>query len=97
MPLSLLEAMVMGVPAIATAVDGSKELILDGKTGLLVPPKDVTALTKAIEYMIENKEKTEGMGNAGKKRIRNKFSLQSNIEQTVDVYLNYIKCDIHTI
>lgn len=88
MPLCLLEAMAMGVPVIATAVDGNKELVVNGETGLLVPPKDVTALTEAIEYMIENPGKAKEMGNAGKKRIQNNYSLQKNIEQTIDVYLN---------
>lgn len=88
MPLCLLEAIAMGVPAIATAVDGSKELIIEGETGLLVPPRNVNALAKAIEYMIENPKKAKGMGNAGQKRICEKYSLQKIIEQTLDVYLN---------
>jgi len=88
MPLCLLEAMAMGVPAVATAVDGNKELIVDSETGLLVPPKDVDALSVAIEYMIENPEKAKEMGNAGKKRIRDNYSLPKIIEQTIDVYLH---------
>ena len=87
MPLTLLEAMAMGVPVVATAVDGSKELVLDGETGLLVPSQNVMALAKAIEYMIENPEKAKEMGNAGRKRIRNKYSLQRNIEETINIYL----------
>jgi len=88
MPLCLLEAMAMGVPAVATAVDGNKELIVDSETGLLVPPKNVTALAEAIEYMIENPGKAKEMGNAGQKRIRDNYSLPKIIEQTIDVYLN---------
>ena len=88
MPLTLLEAMAMGMPVIATAVDGNKELVVNGETGLLVPPKDVSALTKAIEYMIENPRKTKEMGKAGKKRIRDKYTIQRNIDQTIDVYLH---------
>lgn len=88
MPLCVLEAMAMGVPVIATAVDGSKELVLDGETGLLVQPKNDTALSEAMEYMIKNPEKVKEMANAGKRRIRDKYSLQRNIEQTFDLYLN---------
>ena len=88
MPLCLLEAMAMGIPVVATAVDGSKELVVDGETGLLVPPKDVNALVEAIEYLIENPGKAKKMGKAGQKRICDKYSLQKIIEQTMDVYLN---------
>jgi len=87
MPLTILEAMAMGVPVVATAVDGNKELVLNGETGLLVPSIDVTALAKAIEYMIENPEKAKEMGNAGRKRIHNNYSLQRNIEDTINIYL----------
>mgnify|MGYP002527594128 CR=1 FL=1 len=88
MPLTILEAMAMGVPVVATAVDGSKELVEDKVTGLLVPPQDVKSLTKAIEYMIENPEKAEEMGIAGEKKICTNYSLHQNIKKTINIYLN---------
>ncbi len=86
MPLCVLEAMAWGVPVVATAVDGSRELVVDGETGLLVPPKDVSALSKAINYMIEDPVKAKKMGMAGKKRVQRKYNLQENIKQTIKVY-----------
>lgn len=54
LPLSLLEAMAMGLPIIATRSGGIPELIVDGKTGLLAPPNDVHALAQRLGLLVEN-------------------------------------------
>lgn len=54
LPLSLLEAMALGLPIIAARSGGIPELIADGKTGLLVPPNDVHALAQRLNFLLEN-------------------------------------------
>ncbi len=62
MPISLLEAMAMGVPVVATRVGGVPEVVRDGETGLLVEPGDVEALGKAMLKMVRDGRLRESMG-----------------------------------
>lgn len=55
-PTSLMEAMSCGIPSVATDVEGSAELIEDGKNGLLVPPRNPEKLAESIIYLLENEE-----------------------------------------
>ena len=62
------------------------ELIIPGKTGILVPPKHPDALKDAILYMIENKEKALKIGNAGNLRALEKFSSKVFIDKMSQIY-----------
>ena len=67
LPLIVLEAFAINKTAVATAVDGTKEIILDGETGYIVPPKDPKALAEATIKMFKNKDKRKEMAvNANK-------------------------------
>ena len=68
MPNTVLEAMVAGLPVIACAVEGCEELVVDGKTGILVPPDDVSALQSALARLMAAPELGEKMGQAGRRR-----------------------------
>ena len=73
-PIAALDAMAAGLPVIATAVGGVPELIEDGKTGWLVPPRDVEALTARLQILLRDSELRATMGAAGFTRVRDKFS-----------------------
>jgi len=77
--LVIIEAMAAGKPVIASKVAGPLESVVDGETGLLVPPGDVEGLTKAILFMLNNQKKQKKMGEAGQKRVKNLFNLDRNI------------------
>lgn len=64
LPLSLLEAMALGLPAIATRVGGVPEVVKDGVTGRLVPPDDVHALAHAIEWTLDHSDEARDLGTA---------------------------------
>jgi glycogen(starch) synthase len=83
--LSALEAMQMGRPVIASNVGGLPEVVLDGKTGLLVPPKDAEALLLAIEDLLNHPEKRTAMGALGRERAK-QFSLRRLVEAYEEVY-----------
>jgi len=59
---------------VATAVGGVPEVVLDGVTGLLVPPKDPLALAGAVEHVLKDRLLAEQMGSAGQRRARELFS-----------------------
>jgi glycosyltransferase involved in cell wall biosynthesis len=71
--LTLLEAMGLACPAIASATEGNIELIEDGVTGLLVPPADAGALSKAIITILEDRNKAKQMGEAARQKVIKEF------------------------
>ena len=80
--LAVLEAMVCGVPVVATNVSSLPELVADGETGLLVPPDDPAALAGAIEGALAD----PALGAAGLDRARREFSVQQMADRTVALY-----------
>jgi glycosyltransferase involved in cell wall biosynthesis len=79
MPLSLLEAMAIGIPVVATAVDGSTEVVVDGETGLLVPPGDSTRLAEAVLRMLADNQERARMANAARRRVHDVYSVERMI------------------
>jgi glycosyltransferase involved in cell wall biosynthesis len=67
-PRSIVEAMAVGLPVIATDIRGCREAVVHGKTGLIVPVKDGKALAGAVERLLANPEEAAAMGHAGRER-----------------------------
>jgi glycosyltransferase involved in cell wall biosynthesis len=84
--LAVAEAMSCAVPVIATAVGGLAELIKDGETGLLVPPADSKALADAIIILLDNSHRREIMGQAGRRRIEERFELKRQCNKITSIY-----------
>lgn len=86
LPMALVEAMASGLPIVATNVSGSKQAILPGKTGLLVPPGDVQELEKAITYLLSNPEIGKQMGAAARLRADEEFSAAKHAQDHLALY-----------
>jgi glycosyltransferase involved in cell wall biosynthesis len=84
-PRILLEAAACGVPIIATDAPGCTEVVVHGVNGLLVPPKDVDALVRALTELLDA-DKRLGMGVAGRAKVLEKFDEQIVFTQTFAVY-----------
>ena len=84
--LVLLEAMAAGRPIVASKVSAIPEVIEDGETGLLVPPADASALGGAILRLWHDPSLREKLGNAGRERLRERFSLDQMVDETERVY-----------
>lgn len=82
----LLEAMASGKPVIATAVSGPREIVEDGRTGLLVPPRDPDALAKALLQLLKDPERRARMGKQGQERVETLFSLDSQMRNLTTLY-----------
>jgi glycosyltransferase involved in cell wall biosynthesis len=91
---SLLESMAAGLPVIATNVGGNPEIVQDGRTGLLVPPRNPEALSAAIIRMLENRESARRFGAAGYERVKQSFSLTATVQQTEDLYTELLEARI---
>jgi sugar transferase (PEP-CTERM/EpsH1 system associated) len=88
---SVLEAMASGLPVIATQVGGNPELVVDGETGRLVPPRDPEALAAALAEYIESPFQIREHGEAGRKRCVRFFSIARMVESYLAVYDSLVK------
>jgi sugar transferase (PEP-CTERM/EpsH1 system associated) len=86
LPNTVLEAMACGLPVVATAVGGTPEVIVDGLTGLLVPPRDADALAQAMVTLLSNADLRRTMGRAGRERVAQRFTAERMVEQTQRLY-----------
>ncbi|MCC5877420.1 MAG: glycosyltransferase family 4 protein [Candidatus Sumerlaeia bacterium] len=74
MPVSIIEAMMMGLPVVATRIRGSREEVIDGETGFLVEPRDPKAMAGAIAWLLDNGEVAREMGKSGRRRALRYFN-----------------------
>jgi glycosyltransferase involved in cell wall biosynthesis len=84
--VACLEAMAHARPVVATGVGGLRDLVLDGETGLVVPPRDVRALRAALERLLGDRELRRRLGSAGRERAAGHFSWEAVTDATVAVY-----------
>jgi glycosyltransferase involved in cell wall biosynthesis len=83
---SIREALACERPVIATALEGMPELILEGETGLLVPPRDPDALAGALRLVMAEPARAQAMARAGRKRVEAHFSLRAKLDATEALY-----------
>jgi glycosyltransferase involved in cell wall biosynthesis len=84
--LVFLEAMAAGLPVLATRVSAVPEVVVDGETGLLVPPSDAATLAAGIERLAADPDLRRRLGAAGRARVRERFGLERMVEETLAVY-----------
>lgn len=88
LPLSLLEAMACGLPAVASDIGPVREIVSDGRTGVLVASKDSAAIAKAVSSLIADPKKAKEIGECGRDLVKDKFSPCKNIKVLEDFYLS---------
>jgi glycosyltransferase involved in cell wall biosynthesis len=84
--VACLEAMAHARPVVATGVGGLRDLVVDGETGLVVPPRDPAALRAALERLLADPELRRRLGSAGRERAREYFSWDAVTEATLAAY-----------
>jgi glycosyltransferase involved in cell wall biosynthesis len=83
---SVLDAMALGKPVVATQAGGIPEMVQDGVTGLLVPPRDPKALAQAILQLLRQPVLATRFGEAGARRVQQHFTSERMALQTMQVY-----------
>jgi len=89
--LVILEAMALGKPVVATRAGGPLEIVVDGETGLFVPPSDPEALAQAIICLLKDPQSRERMGQKGRQRFLQKYTADRMVEATLAVYKKVMK------
>ena len=84
--LTAIEAMSFGIPVVASAVDGLKEVIEDTKSGVLFPSEDADTLSKTLVSLIQDDKKRESIAVEGKKRVKENFSYDTYKENVNQLY-----------
>ncbi|WP_051677170.1 glycosyltransferase family 4 protein [Maridesulfovibrio frigidus] len=96
-PVSLMEAMCVGLPVVTTRLSGIPELVEDGVNGFLVPPKQEEPLAQAIQSLIENEELGRTMGSSGREKVLKEFDMRINSRKLVHFFnesINSLNSDI---
>ena len=87
LPLVAIESLAAGVPVVATDVDGTPEVVVNGKTGLTVPANDPRALAQAISLLLHSPELRRQLGTAGRQWVLEEFTEAQQIRRTAELYL----------
>ncbi|MBU1661055.1 MAG: glycosyltransferase family 4 protein [Chloroflexi bacterium] len=92
-PVALMEAMASRLPVIATDLSGIPELVHPGQTGLLVPPKDATAVANAIRSLYDSPENYKQMATMGRQVVHRDFEIRKNVGHLASLFeqLNSVK------
>jgi colanic acid/amylovoran biosynthesis glycosyltransferase len=85
-PVVLMEALAQGLPVLSTQHSGIPELVQDGKSGLLLPERDVEALAERLEYLVEHPEIWPEMGRAGRDYVERHYDINKLNDQLVQLY-----------
>ena len=83
----------MAKPVVGTNTGGTPEIAVDGETGILVPPRDAGALAGALERLAGDAALRRRMGEAGRRRVEEKFTIQAHAKKTEEAYLRLISPD----
>lgn len=86
LPVTVLEAMAMGLPVVATAVGGTPEAVDHGVNGLLIPSGDPARLAEAIQQVLDGPDIAARMGRAGRQRVESEFSARGMVDRYEALY-----------
>ncbi|MDA2918274.1 glycosyltransferase [Desulfobacterota bacterium AH_259_B03_O07] len=92
LPVVLMEAQAVGLPVIATSVGSVSQIVIDGKSGFLVPAREVDSIVKRLEYIIEHPELWSVMGRFGRKLVEERYDirkLNQRLEKIFAALLSY--------
>jgi hypothetical protein len=82
----LVEAACLAIPAVATRVGGMPEVVVDGVTGLLVPPDDPVALARALVTLLRDPGLRQTFGQAARQRALGRFTIRQHVEAVEAIY-----------
>jgi glycosyltransferase involved in cell wall biosynthesis len=97
LPRSILEAMSVGLPVVASDVGGVSDAVREGETGFLVPRKDLGLLTQRLELLITRADLRHALGTVGRRRFDEEFQFELMFERTVALYRQILAGDPYAL
>ena len=88
MPGAVMEAMARGVAVVGTDVNGTRDLVVDGETGVLVAPERPGEIAAALRALLEDRDRALAMGAAGRSRMEAEFSVEAMVERKARLYVD---------
>lgn len=88
---TVIEAAAMGIPTVGTRINGLIDAVLDGETGILVPPRDNCVLLAALKRLLDHPDELTRMGNAARRRCFQHFDANQVNQKVAEEYLNLLK------
>jgi glycosyltransferase involved in cell wall biosynthesis len=82
----MLKAAAAGVPVVAFDVAGAREAVVNGRTGLLVTPKDGRALEQAMLQLLRDPALRRSLGEEARQRMRTEFSIDTMVDRHIQLY-----------
>lgn len=92
-PLTLLEAMAVARPVVTTSVGIAPDAVTDGHDGLIVPPRDVAALTAAVDRLLSDADLAERLAEEAGRTAERSFSIDLMVDRTLDLYRSLLVAD----
>jgi glycosyltransferase involved in cell wall biosynthesis len=89
--MTLLESMAHALPVVVTRVGGNPEVVVEGGTGFLVPPKNPAAFAGRVALLLQDPDLRRRMGRAGRARVEDRFRLRETSERYLGVYESLIE------
>lgn len=86
LPVSLMEVQAVGLPVVATRVGSINQIVSDGKSGFLVPERDVDSLTDRLAYLIDHPERWSEMGCRGRSIVKKHYDINKLNDRLVEIY-----------
>jgi glycosyltransferase involved in cell wall biosynthesis len=91
LPLAVIESLAAGKPVVATAVDGTPDVVVDGKTGFTVPARDPVRLAEAVNRTLSDPIRAREMAQAGREWVLREFDVQKMVQSTQQLYLRALE------
>ncbi|MCM8804841.1 MAG: glycosyltransferase, partial [Candidatus Omnitrophica bacterium] len=90
LPKAVAQGLAGGKPVVAFDIDGTKEIVIDGKTGFIVPPKNIKLLTERIIFLLENCKIADKMGIEGQNLVKNLFPVEKMVDEIEKLYIKFL-------
>ncbi len=91
LPKAVAQGFAGGKPVVAFDIDGAREIVIDGKTGFLVPPRDISILSEKLLFLLQNEAIAIKMGIEGRKIVEEKFPVEKMVDEIEKLYSELIK------